>query len=61
MSSWGSRWAGSALHQYDIEDMFWRWSGRFPSLAELDRDEFWGEPFWCVTREAGLLAADAPA
>lgn len=40
--------------------MFWRWSGRFPSLAELERDEFYGEPFWCVTREAGLLAADAP-
>lgn len=60
VSSWSSRWAGSALHQYDIEDMFWRWRERFPSLAELDRDEFCGEPFWCVTREAGLMAADAP-
>lgn len=57
-SSWSTRW--SELYQHDIEDMFWRWGERFPSLAELDRDEFCGEPFWCVTREAGLLAADAP-
>jgi hypothetical protein len=61
VSCWSSRWAGSALHQYDIEDMFWRWSERFPSLAELDRDEFRGEPFWCVTREAGQLAGEAHA
>jgi hypothetical protein len=60
VSSWSSRWSGSTLREYDLESMFWRWSERFPSLAELDRDEFCGEPFWCVTREAGLLAADAP-
>ena len=60
VSSWTSRWSGSALHQYDIEDMFWRWSARFPSLTGLERYEFCGEPFWCVAREARLLAADVP-
>ncbi len=59
VSSWGSRWAGSVLHQYDIEDMFWRWSQRFPSLAALERGEFVGEPFWTVTYEATQLAAEA--
>lgn len=60
VSCWSSRWSGTELYLHDMEEMFWRWCGRFPSLAELDRDEFCGEPFWCVTREARLLTADAP-
>ncbi|EPY5355052.1 plasmid SOS inhibition protein A [Klebsiella quasipneumoniae] len=59
VSSWSSRWAGSVLHQYDLEEMFWRWSERFPSLAALERGEFAGEPFWTVTYEATQLAAEA--
>lgn len=61
VSSWSSRWSGTALYQHDIEEKFWRWCERFPSLAELDRDEFCGEPFWSITYEAGLLADNAPA
>lgn len=44
VSSWSSRWSGTALSQYNLEDMFWRRSGRFPSLTVLDRDELDGEP-----------------
>jgi len=59
VSSWSARWSGTELHQYDLEEMFWRWSERFPSLAALERGEFAGEPFWCVTYEAAQLALEA--
>ena len=39
--------------------MFWRWSERFPSLAELDRSELTDSPFWGVIFEAGQLAKEA--
>ena len=60
VSSWGSRWSGTSLHQYDLEAMFWRWSERFVSLSGLDRLEMCGESFWSVLHEAALLAQDAP-
>lgn len=60
VGSWSARWSGSELGQYDLEEMFWRWSERFPSLSTLDQDEHHGEPLWSVVYEAGQLAADAP-
>ena len=60
VSSWSGRWSGTDLHQYDLEEMFWRWSERFPSLAALDQHEYHGEPLWSVVYEAGQLTADAP-
>lgn len=61
VSSWSSRWSGTTLSEYDLESMFWRWSERFRSLAALERGEFVGEPFWCVTYEAAQLAREAHA
>lgn len=60
VGSWSARWSGSELGQYDLEDMFWRWSGRFPSLAALARDELDGEPLWSVVYEARLLTEESP-
>ncbi|EPY5345237.1 plasmid SOS inhibition protein A [Klebsiella quasipneumoniae] len=60
VSSWSARWSGTELRQYDLEDMFWRWSERFPSLSALERDEYHGEPLWSMVYEASLLTADAP-
>lgn len=60
VGSWSARWSGSELEQYDLEEMFWRWSERFPSLSALKRDEYHGEPLWSVVYEARLLTADAP-
>lgn len=60
VGSWSARWSGSELGQYDLEEMFWRWSERFPSLSTLDQDEHHGEPLWNVVYEAVQLTADAP-
>ena len=59
ISSWSARWSGTELRQYDLEEMFWRWSERFPSLSALDRDEFAREPLWSMVFEAGLLTDEA--
>ncbi|HGU9533068.1 TPA: plasmid SOS inhibition protein A [Escherichia coli] len=59
VSSWSARWSGTELRQYDLEEMFWRWSERFPSLSALDRDEFAREPLWSMVFEAGLLTEEA--
>lgn len=61
VSSWSARWSGTELRQFDLEDMFWRWSGRFPSLSELDQDEYHGEPLWSVVYEVRLLTEEVPA
>lgn len=55
VSSWASRWS-SVVREYDLEQMFWRWSERFPSLSELERWAFRDEPLWAVTHEACQLA-----
>ncbi len=59
VSSWSARWSGTELRQYDLEEMFWRWSERFPSLLALERDEFAREPLWSMVFEAGLLTEEA--
>lgn len=59
VSSWSAHWSGTALRQYDIEAMFWRWSERFPSLAPLERWTMENQPFWCVMLETGTLAKDS--
>lgn len=61
VASWVSRWSSSELHEYDLESMFFRWSERFPSLKELDRYAYCGEPFWVVAGDARELAKIAPA
>lgn len=44
-SAWHARWSGADLRQYDLEDIFWRWSERFPSLASLERWMMDTQPF----------------
>ncbi|EMW69070.1 psiA family protein [Escherichia coli 2747800] len=59
VSSWSARWSGTELRQYDLEDMFWRWSERFPSLAAIERHEWQNIPFWRVILETGIAVKDA--
>lgn len=60
VSCWSARWSGTALRQYDIEEMFWRWSERFPSLAPLERWTMENQPLWVVMAESDALANESP-
>ncbi|EAY7418602.1 plasmid SOS inhibition protein A, partial [Salmonella enterica] len=60
VSSWSTRWSGTELHQYDLEDMFWRWSERFPTLAPMQRWMMANQPFWSVMVESDALARESP-
>lgn len=60
VSYWSARWSGTELRQYDLEDMFWRWSERFPSLEPMERWMMESEPFWMVMAETGALARESP-
>lgn len=60
VSSWSARWSGAELRQYDLEDMFWRWSERFPSLAPMERWMMSHQPFWTVMAETDALAKERP-
>lgn len=59
VSSWSTRWSGTALHKYDLEAIFFRWSERFPSLGSLELWTFQVEPFWRVMYEVSQLAREA--
>lgn len=60
VSSWSARWSGTELRQYDLEDMFWRWSERFPSLEPMERWMMENQPFWKVMAETNVLARESP-
>ncbi|KKY64912.1 plasmid SOS inhibition protein A [Klebsiella aerogenes] len=60
VSSWGACWSGSKLRQYDLEEMFWRWSERFPSLEPMERWMMENQPFWSVMAETKALARESP-
>ena len=59
VSSWSARWSGTELRQYDLEEMFWRWSERFPSLEPLERWMMEIQPLWVVMAEADALARES--
>ncbi|EHF6283241.1 plasmid SOS inhibition protein A, partial [Salmonella enterica subsp. enterica serovar Newport] len=59
VSSWSARWSGTELRQYDLEEMFWRWSERFPSLASMERWMMANQPFWSVMVESDALAKES--
>lgn len=59
VSTWCARWSGTELRQYDLEEMFWRWSGRFPSLDPLERWAMQNQPFWSVMAETDALARES--
>ena len=59
VSSWSARWSGTELRQYDLEEMFWRWSERFPSLEPLERWMMESQPLWVVMAEADALARES--
>lgn len=60
VSSWSARWSGTELRQYDLEDMFWHWSERFPSLEPVERWLMANQPFWSVMVETDALAKESP-
>lgn len=60
VSSWSARWSGTELRQYDLEEMFWRWSERFPSLESMERWMMENQPFWTVMVETDALAQESP-
>lgn len=59
VSSWSARWSGTELRQFDLEEMFWRWSERFPSLAPMERWMMVNQPFWSVMVESDALARES--
>lgn len=60
VNSWSARWSGTELRQYDLEEMFWRWAERFPSLETLERWSMEHQPFWSVMFECSALAKESP-
>ncbi|MDF3686359.1 plasmid SOS inhibition protein A, partial [Enterobacter hormaechei] len=58
--SWSPRWPGTELRQYDLEEMSWRWSERFPSLEPMERWTMESQPFWTVMAETNALARESP-
>ncbi|NWC63995.1 plasmid SOS inhibition protein A [Cedecea sp. P7760] len=48
VSSWSSRWTQAEVSEYDLESMFFEWSGRFPELAEIERWQWQNEPLWAL-------------
>ncbi|ELY4545676.1 plasmid SOS inhibition protein A [Cronobacter sakazakii] len=60
VGSWSARWSGTELRQHDLEDMFWHWSERFPSLAPMERWMMANQPFWSVMVESDALAKESP-
>ena len=60
VSSWASRWS-SEVRRFDLENMFFQWSERFPSLKDLDRFDYPGEPLWVVMLDAHEMGKAAPA
>lgn len=59
VSTWCARWSGTDLRQFDLEEMFWRWSERFPSLDPLERWTMENQPFWSVMTETDALARES--
>jgi hypothetical protein len=60
VKSWSSRWRQTEIRGNDLDDMFFRWSERFPSLATLERWHWDNEPHWALMYEVQALAKEAP-
>ncbi|WP_433671643.1 plasmid SOS inhibition protein A [Klebsiella michiganensis] len=60
VSSWSARWSCTDIRRYDLEEMFWRWSERFPSLEPMERWTMANQPFWSVMVETNALAKESP-
>lgn len=61
VSSWYSRWSGSELRAIDLQEMFLRWSARWPSLETLERWALQNQTYWAVMYEVGMLTKEAAA
>lgn len=59
VSSWSSRWRQTELKQRDLEEMFFRWSERFPTLATLERWQWDNQPHWALMYEVHERAKEA--
>ncbi|MGE9553639.1 plasmid SOS inhibition protein A [Erwinia amylovora] len=58
-ASWASRWTDTEVLQSDLISMFYRWAGRFSSMAGFVSLYFYGEPLWRLTAEAGFRSKEA--
>jgi hypothetical protein len=59
--SWFARWRQTDISENVLDDMFFRWSERFPSLATLERWQWYHQPHWALMTEVHALAKEAPA
>lgn len=57
--SWFSRWRQTEIRDTVLDDMFFRWSERFPSLATLERWQWDHQPHWALMYEVQALANEA--
>ncbi|HEY3591975.1 MAG TPA: plasmid SOS inhibition protein A [Buttiauxella sp.] len=61
VQSWFSRWRQTDISENLLDDMFFRWSERFPSLTTLERWHWDNQPHWALMYEVQALATEAPA
>lgn len=59
--SWFARWRQTDISETVLDDLFFRWSERFPSLATLERWQWYHQPHWALMTEVQALAKEAPA
>jgi hypothetical protein len=59
--SWFSRWRQTDISANTLDDLFFRWSERFPSLSSLERWQWDNQPHWALMFEVRALATEAPA
>ncbi|MCT4709203.1 plasmid SOS inhibition protein A [Enterobacteriaceae bacterium H11S18] len=59
VNAWCSRWRQTAVSESMLDDMFFRWSERFPSLKSVERWQWENEPRWTLMYEVQALAKEA--
>ncbi|WP_368758742.1 plasmid SOS inhibition protein A [Klebsiella oxytoca] len=60
VASWASRWRDSDIKPGDLEEMFFRWGERFPSLSEMDRWMYKGLSLGIILYDVKLAGKDTP-
>lgn len=51
LRTWYERWSQHDISRYDMQRMVWAWLERCPSLARIERRDYYGEPLWMLESE----------
>lgn len=57
---WLKRWQQQGIEEFDLSNMVFAWTTRFPCLAELDRYHWAAMPFWEARLQVSQISAVLP-